>query len=129
MKHQITDRREFNLAEVKFMERLRQHPELLAHFQSILDLTGQAQGPLPTADEVEELLIQELRQLGNSSLNHWACRSARASSKAAIVMSGKPDSKRRARPGSQTPPTSSLTCAASEPTISGSQLGINLTRF
>ena len=59
----------------------------------------------------------------------WACRSARASSKAAIVMSGKPDSKRRARPGSQTPPTSSLTCASSAPTISGSPLGINLTRF
>lgn len=54
------------------MERLRQHPELLARFQSILDLTGNTQGPLKTADEVEELLVQELRQLGNSSMNQWA---------------------------------------------------------
>jgi hypothetical protein len=72
MKHEIISGREFNLAEAKFMERLRQHPELLARFQSILDLTGKAQGPLKTADEVEELLIQELRQLGNSTMNQWA---------------------------------------------------------
>jgi len=68
----MTGGREWNLAEAKFMERLRQHPELLERFQSILDLTRNAQGPLRTADEVEELLIQELRQLGHSSMNHWA---------------------------------------------------------
>ena len=68
----MTGGREFNLAEAKFMERLREHPELLERFQSILDLTGNAQGPLKTADEVEELLIQELRQLGKSSMNQWA---------------------------------------------------------
>jgi hypothetical protein len=27
---------------------------------------------LKTADEVEELLIQEMRQLGNSSMSQWA---------------------------------------------------------
>ena len=72
MKHEVTGGREFNLAEAKFMEELRAHPELLARFQSILDRTRNAQGPLKTADEVEALLIQELRQLGNSSLNQWA---------------------------------------------------------
>jgi len=72
MKHEMTGGREFNLAEARFMESLRGHPELLARFQSVLDLTGDAQGPLKTADEVEALLIQELRQLGNSSMNHWA---------------------------------------------------------
>jgi len=72
MKHKITGGHEFNLAEAKFMEKLRQHPQLLARFQNILDLTGNAQGPLKTADEVEELLVQELRQLGNSSMHHWA---------------------------------------------------------
>jgi len=72
MKHEDTGGHELNLAEARFMERLRQHPELLARFQSILDLTHNAQGPLKTADEVEELLIQELRQLGHSSMNQWA---------------------------------------------------------
>ena len=60
------------MAEAKFMEGLRQHPELLARFQSILDLTGNAQGPLKTADEVEELLVQELRPLGSSTMHQWA---------------------------------------------------------
>ena len=54
------------------MERLRQHPELTARFESILELTCNAQGPVKTADQVEGLLIQELRQLGSTSMNHWA---------------------------------------------------------
>jgi hypothetical protein len=58
--------------EIRFMQQLRQHPEMLARMQSILELTRVADGPLPTADEVEELLIQELRQLGNTTMNQWA---------------------------------------------------------
>lgn len=60
------------MAETQFLDRLRQHPELLARFQSILQLADNADGPLKTADEVEELLIQELRQLGHHSMTHWA---------------------------------------------------------
>ena len=59
-------------AEQRFLERLRQHPELLARFESILELAHSTDGPLKTADQVEELLIQELRQLGNVSMNQWA---------------------------------------------------------
>jgi hypothetical protein len=72
MKPEMTAGREFNLAEAKFVAGLRQHPELLARFQSILDLTRNAQGPLKTADEVEELLVQELRQLGSTTMHQWA---------------------------------------------------------
>lgn len=72
MKNEIEGGHECNPAEIRFLERLRQHPELMARFQSILDLTRNTEGPLKTADEVEELLIQELRQLGNTSMNHWA---------------------------------------------------------
>lgn len=59
-------------AEKRFLERLRQHPELLSRFESILELTHNADGPLKTADQVEELLIEKLRQLGNASMNQWA---------------------------------------------------------
>lgn len=45
---------------------------MAARVQSILDLAHAAEGPLQTADEVEELLIQELRQLGNTTMNQWA---------------------------------------------------------
>ena len=60
--------------EARFLERLRQHPELKARFQSILDLAHAADGPIQTADAVEERVIVELRQLGHATLNHWAAR-------------------------------------------------------
>jgi len=72
MKNETNVRHELNPAEEQFMARLRQHPALLARFQSILELTRNTDGPLKTADEVEERLILELRQLGNSSMNQWA---------------------------------------------------------
>jgi hypothetical protein len=58
--------------ETQLIERLRQHPEMFARVQSILDLASADDGPLKSADEVEELLIQELRQLGHSTMNQWA---------------------------------------------------------
>jgi hypothetical protein len=72
MKNETEVRHELNPTEARFMERLREHPELLARFQSILELTRNTDGPLKTADEVEERLILELRQLGNTSMNQWA---------------------------------------------------------
>jgi len=72
MKHERTCGFEVDLAEQRFLERLRQHPELLARFQSILDLARNAQGPVQTADAVEEQLIAELRQLGHLTMNQWA---------------------------------------------------------
>jgi hypothetical protein len=61
-----------NRSEVQLIEQLRQHPEMMERLRSILDLTGHGEGPLKTADQVEELLIQELRLLGNASMNEWA---------------------------------------------------------
>ncbi len=72
MKNEPEVRQELNPTELQFLARLRQHPELLARFQSILELTRNTDGPLKTADEVEERLILELRQLGNTSMNQWA---------------------------------------------------------
>ena len=59
-------------AEARLIEELRQHPEMMERVQRILEITGSAAGPLKSADEVEELLIQEMRQLGNSSMSQWA---------------------------------------------------------
>ena len=60
--------------EAQLIQQLRQQPEMLARLQSILDLAHAADGPLHTADEVEELLIQQLRQLGSTTMNQWAAR-------------------------------------------------------
>ena len=72
MKKQAVGANEFSQSEVQLIEQLRQHPEMLARVQSILERTRNANGPLKTADEVEGLLIQELRQLGNTSMTEWA---------------------------------------------------------
>jgi hypothetical protein len=72
MKHETTGGHEFNLAEKQFIQRLRRQPQLWARFHSILELTRNADGPLKTADQMEELLIQELRQLGSTSMNDFA---------------------------------------------------------
>ena len=72
MRDKKTVQSQLSKQEIRIIEQLRQHPEMMARFQSILDLTRNAEGLLKTADEVEELLIQELRQLGNASMNQWA---------------------------------------------------------
>ena len=54
------------------IEQLREHPELMGRFESILALANTSQGPLKTADEVEELLVQEVRKLGNATMTEWA---------------------------------------------------------
>jgi len=59
-------------SEAQLLEQLRQHPEMMARVQSILDLAYNEAGPLKTADQVEELLVQELRRLGNTSMHQWA---------------------------------------------------------
>jgi hypothetical protein len=63
---------EFTSAEMKLVEQLRQHPEMMARVQTIMEIARNEDGPLKSADEVEELLIQEMRQLGNATMGQWA---------------------------------------------------------
>ena len=72
MKHETVGGHGFNPAEAQFLARLRQHSELMTRFQSILELTRDADSPAKTADAVEAQLILELRQLGHTTMNHWA---------------------------------------------------------
>jgi hypothetical protein len=60
--------------ELQLIEQLREHPELLARFQSILGITRNEGTALKRADEVEGLLIEEMRRLGQASLSQWAGR-------------------------------------------------------
>ena len=72
MAEKKTARNQLTAQELEIIEQLRRHPEMMARFQSILDITRNADGPLKTADEVEELLIQEMRRVGNAAMNQWA---------------------------------------------------------
>ena len=72
MKNATDGGHKFSQPEVRLIEQLRQQPEMMERLRSILELTGEVEGPLKTADEVEELLIEELRRLGNTTLCQWA---------------------------------------------------------
>lgn len=58
--------------EEQLIERLREHPELMERFQSILEISANLEGPIKSADEVEALLIEEMRRLGNTTMSGWA---------------------------------------------------------
>jgi hypothetical protein len=63
-----------NDQEVQLIEQLRQYPEMMDRVRSILKIASQEKGPLKNADEVEELLIEEMRRLGHATMSQWATR-------------------------------------------------------
>jgi hypothetical protein len=65
---------EFSAVERRWIRQLREHPGLMERFAMIMEITSATHGPLKRADEVERLLIGELRQLGNTSMGSWAAK-------------------------------------------------------
>jgi hypothetical protein len=57
-----------------FIERLKQRPELLVQLEAIVDIAagGDADAPFRTADEIESLVVDATRKLGNQTMRHWA---------------------------------------------------------
>ena len=72
MKKKETDGSELSQPETQLIKQLREHPEMMVRVQSILEIARNAEGPLKSADEVEELLVQEMRRLGHVTLQQWA---------------------------------------------------------
>lgn len=58
-------------------ERLREYRELRARFEALLEIVENADGTVVKADDAEERVIQELRQLGRSAMQGWAERKQR----------------------------------------------------
>ena len=75
-------------SEAQLLERLRQHPEIMERVQSILEIAYNTDGPLKSADQVEELLIQEMRRLGNASMHQWATQAEQRVSRELKVQDG-----------------------------------------
>lgn len=61
-----------NDAELKLIEQLRTHPELFERVRSILEITASAEGTVKKADQIEALLIEEMRRLGQATMQTWA---------------------------------------------------------
>lgn len=60
--------------ELHLIEQLRKRPELLERFRSILEIGASEDGSIKKADEIEALLIEEMRRLGNATMTSWASR-------------------------------------------------------
>jgi len=58
-------------------ERLREYPELRLRFAEMLAIVENAAGDIVKADEAEERVMQELRELWQSALQGWAERKQR----------------------------------------------------
>ena len=58
--------------EKALIGKLREHPRLFDRFASILEISDGEGGAIKSADEVEGLLIEEVRKLGKTSMEQWA---------------------------------------------------------
>ena len=55
---------------------LESHPKLMARFLSILSLAEESDndGTIRSVDEVESMLIEEVRKLGQKGMQSWASK-------------------------------------------------------
>ena len=58
--------------ETALLEGMRRHPQLQERFEAILSLAEGPEGEVGRADQIEELLIEEVRRLGNATMRDWA---------------------------------------------------------
>jgi hypothetical protein len=58
----------------RFMAKLESHPEVFDQMERIMEVVENETGEAMTADEAEELLVQELRRMGHDALQGWARR-------------------------------------------------------
>jgi len=64
-------------ADQQLLEALNQHPQLKERLLAIVRLAAGQEGTPCTADEIETLLIEEVRQLGRETMVEWAQAQAR----------------------------------------------------
>jgi len=64
---------EIKRAEI-LAQRLLQHPHLHSRLEALLDVVENADGDVLKADEAEQRVIEELRQIGHEALQAWAGR-------------------------------------------------------
>jgi histidinol dehydrogenase len=55
-------------------ERLNRHPELKTKIEALLSVVENGAGDLVKANEAEQRVIEEIRQLGQAALQGWATR-------------------------------------------------------
>jgi len=57
---------------LSLMKRLEKHPYLLTRLNALLEVAENKSGDYDLADDAEEKIFNEVRQLGNEMLQGWA---------------------------------------------------------
>lgn len=71
MKDQHPSHEALSTEEQRLIQELRKRPELMERFKHIMEIATDSDGSMKTADEVESLLIEEMRRLGNATMVGW----------------------------------------------------------
>lgn len=66
--------------ESQLIEKLRKHPQILERVEKILNLASD-EDLSKTADQIEELLIEEVRRLGHATMQEWASQAGEKTGK------------------------------------------------
>ncbi len=53
-------------------ERLNKHPDLKKRINELLKIIENAEGDIQKANDAEQMVIEELRKMGNEALHSWA---------------------------------------------------------
>jgi hypothetical protein len=60
------------LSDEELMARLSRHPEIKSRMAALLDAVENTSGDLRLADDAEDRLLEEMRRLGQESMQAWA---------------------------------------------------------
>lgn len=72
MEEKEKDPQNLSPSELNLIRRLRTQPKMMERVQRILEISNSSEGRLKTADEIEELLLEEMRRMGNDTMTEWA---------------------------------------------------------
>ena len=67
-----TRKKKLSEGEARLIEQLRRHPQMMEQVQSIMEIARNENGPLKSADEVEGILVEQMRRLGHTTMSQWA---------------------------------------------------------
>lgn len=72
MLKKVINRENENARKKSIEERLEAHPRLKERIESIISVVENSEGNIEKANEAEQRVIEELRQMGNDILHGWS---------------------------------------------------------
>ena len=72
MRKQVINEEGKTFRKKSLEERLEAHPRLRARMESLLSVVENSTGDIERANDAEQRVIEELRQMGNDALHVWA---------------------------------------------------------